>query len=158
MNLLPIGIIDAATPHLAVPSEQVAKRCDRATMAIVEVCFCDSIRFIGMSNAIEMEHLRPIERRVLEMQREGVGVAEIASRIKRSPEFVERMISWTEIPRNGNTTDRHLTPIQQRVLDLRATGETREEIASRFKKGEAYIRQVEGLAHFKESQRLLTRS
>lgn len=109
-----------------------------------------------MSNAIE--HLRPIERRVLDMQRDGLGVAEIASRIKRSPEFVERMISWTEIPRNGRTTDRHLTPIQQRVLALRATGETREEIASRFKKGEAYIRQVEGLAHFKESQRLLSRS
>jgi len=109
-----------------------------------------------MSNATE--HLRPIERRVLDMQRDGLGVAEIASRIKRSPAFVERMISWTEIPRNGITTNRHLTPIQQRVLDLRATGETREEIASRFKKGEAYIRQVEGLAHFKESQRLLSRS
>lgn len=111
-----------------------------------------------MSNPIEMEHLRPIERRVLEMQREGVGVEEIAARIKRSPEFVERMISWTEIPRNGKTTDRDLTPIQQRVLDLRATGETREEIASKFNKREAYIRQVEGLAHFKESQRLLSRS
>lgn len=111
-----------------------------------------------MSNPIAMEHLRPIERRVLEMQREGVGVEEIAARIKRSPEFVERMISWTEIPRNGKTTDRDLTPIQQRVLDLRATGETREEIASKFKKREAYIRQVEGLAHFKESQRLLSRS
>jgi DNA-binding NarL/FixJ family response regulator len=111
-----------------------------------------------MSNAIDMEHLRPIERRILDMLREGVGVAEIASRLRRSTEFVERMISWTEIPRNGNVTDRHLTPIQQRVLDLRATGETREEIASRFKKGEAYIRQVEGLAHFKEGQRLLSRS
>lgn len=111
-----------------------------------------------MSNATEMEYLRPIERRVLAMQREGVGVPVIASRIKRSPEFVERIISWTGIPRNGNTTDRDLTPIQQRVLDLRATGETREEIASRFKKGEPYIRQVEGLAHFKESQRLLSRS
>jgi transcriptional regulator len=111
-----------------------------------------------MSNPIVIEYLRPIERRVLDMQQEGVGVDEIASRIKKSPQFVERMIDWTEIPRNGNTSDRHLTPMQQRVLDLRAAGETREEIASRFKKGEAYIRQVEGLAHFKESQRLLSRS
>ena len=111
-----------------------------------------------MSNATFSEHLRPIERRVLDMHQEGIEVVEIASRIKKSPEFVERMIDWTEIPRNGKTSDRHLTPIQQRVLDLRAAGETREEIASRFKKGERYIRQVEGLAHFKESQRLLSRA
>lgn len=110
-----------------------------------------------MSNAIDMEHLRPIERRVLEMQREGVEIDEIAARINKSPEFVERMIGWTEIPRNGDTDDRHLTPIEQRVLDLRAEGESYSEIAERFKKGEAYIRQVEGLAHFKESQRLLSR-
>lgn len=111
-----------------------------------------------MSNAIVSEHLRPIERRVLVMHQDGVGVDEIASRIRKSPEFVERMIEWTSIPRNGSTSDRHLTAMQRRVLDLRAAGETREEIASRFKKGEAYIRQVEGLAHFKESQRLLSRS
>jgi DNA-binding CsgD family transcriptional regulator len=67
------------------------------------------------------------------------------------------MIGWTEIPRAGNTPDRNLTPRQRRVLDLRAEGQTHEEIAARFKKGERYIRQVEGLAHFKESQRLLSR-
>jgi DNA-binding NarL/FixJ family response regulator len=108
-----------------------------------------------MSNATE--YLRPIERRVLDMQREGLVVDEIASRIKRSPEFVERMIGWTDIPRNGTTSERHLTPMQQRVLDLRAAGESHQEIASRFRKGEPFIRQVEGLAHFKESQRLLSR-
>lgn len=110
-----------------------------------------------MSNGTVTEHLRPIERRVLDMQREGVVIEEIASRIKKSPEFVERMIGWTEIPRSGNTTDRDLTPMQRRVLDLRAAGESHEEIAARFKKGVAFIRQVEGLAHFKESQRLLSR-
>lgn len=111
-----------------------------------------------MSNAIAKEHIRPIERRVLDMQQEGVAIDEIAARLNRSPEFVERIIDWTEIPRNGYTADRHLTPRQRRVLDLRAEGESHAQIAERFKKGEAYIRQVEGLAHFKESQRLLTRS
>lgn len=110
-----------------------------------------------MSNATAMEHLRPIERRVLEMQQEGVVIDEIASRIKKSPEFVERMIDWTDIPRSGRSDDHHLTPLQRRVLDLRAQGETHEEIAEKFKKGEDYIRQVEGLAHFKESLRLLSR-
>jgi len=110
-----------------------------------------------MSNAIGKEHLRPMERRVLEMQQDGVVIDEIASRFKKSPEFVERLINWTEIPRNGDTSERHLTPRQRRVLDLRAEGESHAQIAERFKRGEAYIRQVEGLAHFKESQRLLTR-
>lgn len=110
-----------------------------------------------MSDAIVREQLRPVERRVLEMQEEGVVVDEIAARLNRSPEFVERIISWTEIPRNGTTAERHLTPRQRRVLDMRAEGQSHSEIADRFKKGEAYIRQVEGLAHFKESQRLLAR-
>lgn len=110
-----------------------------------------------MSDAIDMEHLRPIERRVLEMKHEGVAIDEIAARVNKSPEFVERLIAWTQIPRTGDKDDRHLTPKEQRVLDLRAEGESHSEIAERFKKGEAYIRQVEGLAHFKESQRLLSR-
>jgi len=103
------------------------------------------------------ENLRPIERRVLDMRAQGTDVAEIAARIRKSPEFVERMIEWTNIPRSGRTTDRHLTPRQRRVLDLRARGETHRQIGERFKRGEAYIRQIEGLAHFKEAQRILSR-
>lgn len=102
--------------------------------------------------------LRPIERRVLDMHDDGVVVTEIATRIKRSPEFVERLLGWTEIPRTGESTDRYLTPKQRRVLDMRAAGESHEEIAAKFKKTARYIRQVEGLAHFKEAQRLLSQS
>ncbi len=101
-------------------------------------------------------HLRPIERRVLGMQDEGVVIDEIAVRINRSPEFVERLLDWTEIPRNGGDTERDLTPVERRVLDLRAGGASHEEIAEKFRKTERYIRQVEGLAHFKEGQRLLS--
>lgn len=109
-----------------------------------------------MSEAIDIHALRPIERRVLDMHSQGVGIDEIASRIRRSPEFVERMIGWTEIPRTGRTTERDLTPRQRRVLDMRSNGESHEEIAARFRRGEDYIRQVEGLAHFKQAQRLLS--
>jgi transcriptional regulator len=66
------------------------------------------------------------------------------------------LIGWTDIPRRGSTRDRYLTPRQRRVLDLRNEGESHGEIAARFKKTERYIRQVEGLAHFKEGQRLLS--
>jgi len=109
-----------------------------------------------MSDAIDIENLRPIERRVLDMHRDGMEIDEIATRFNRSPEFVERLIGWTDIPRRGSTRDRYLTPRQRRVLDLRNEGESHGEIAARFKKTERYIRQVEGLAHFKEGQRLLS--
>lgn len=111
-----------------------------------------------MSNLTDPEHLRPIERRVLDMHNDDVPVDEIASRFRKTPEFVERLIGWTDIPRNGSTTERYLTPIQRRVLDLRAGGESHSEIAAKFKKTERYIRQIEGLAHFKEGQRLLSRA
>lgn len=111
-----------------------------------------------MSNPTDPPHLRPIERRVLDMHGGDVSVAEIATRIRRTPEFVERLIGWTEIPRNGTSSERQLSPIQRRVLDLRADGESHSEIAAKFKKTERFIRQVEGLAHFKEGQRLLSRA
>lgn len=92
------------------------------------------------------------------MREQGVLIDEIAARINRSPEFVERLIAWTEIPRTGTASDdHHLTARQRRVLDLRSEGHSHAEIAEKFRRREAYIRQVEGLAHFKESQRLLSR-
>ena len=102
------------------------------------------------------ESLRPIERRMLDLHDEGLLIDDIAARFNRSPESVERILVWTDIPRNGDKGDRDLRPIERRVLDLRADGETHAEIADKFRKTERFIRQVEGLAHFKEGQRLLT--
>ena len=108
-----------------------------------------------MSNPTEPQNLRPVERRVLDMHGDGVELDEIAARINKSPEFVERLLGWTDIPRNGDSRQRHLTPVERRVLDMRSKGESYGQIAEKFKKTERYIRQVEGLAHFKEGQRLL---
>jgi DNA-binding NarL/FixJ family response regulator len=113
-------------------------------------------RLRAMSSQNDSETLRPIERRVLHMQGEGVPVGEIAARFNKSIEFVERLVTWIDIPRNGTDGGRDLNPIERRVLDMRAEGQTRAEIADKFKKTERYIRQVEGLAHFKEGQRLLS--
>ena len=78
------------------------------------------------------QHLRPIERRVLAMRDRGIEVTEIAHRIKRSPQHVERIIGWTQIPRSGPPYKPRPRPIEQRVLALRARGETYEEIGKRF--------------------------
>ena len=109
-----------------------------------------------MNDAVDPQMLRPIERRVLDLRDDGVSIDEIAARFNKTPSFVERVVSWTSIPRSGSTSDRQLNPIERRVLDMRSEGETHEEIATKFRKTERYIRQVEGLAHFKEGQRLLS--
>lgn len=92
---------------------------------------------------------------MLAMRDEGVAVDEIASRLKRSPEFVHRVIEWTQIPRSARTSSSDLTALQRRVLALRSDGEDHETIGQRFKKGPRFIRQVEGLAHFRKGLMLL---
>ena len=108
-------------------------------------------------NGEPQQHLRPLERRVLELHSTGMSVEEIATRFRRSPGFVHRVINWTGIPRNGNGQSHHLRPLERRVLDMRSNGISHHEIAARFRKTVRFIRQVEGLAHFKEGLRLLSR-
>ena len=101
------------------------------------------------------DSLRPMERRVLTMREEGTPVEEIAARLKRSPQFIERVVRWTEIPREGRTRDTLLTPLQSRVLALSSQGEDTATIARKFKRTERFIRQVEGVAHFRKGLGLI---
>jgi transcriptional regulator len=100
-------------------------------------------------------HLRPIERRVLAMRDEGLSVSEIASRINRSSDHVERVIRWTEIPRSRPAPARYPQAIETRVLALRSQGESHEQIGRRLGRGPRFVRQVEGLAHFRMAMSLL---
>jgi uncharacterized protein (DUF433 family) len=101
------------------------------------------------------ETLRPIERRILAMRDAGESVATIAGRLRRSPEHVERIITWTELPRTGPASRRSSRARERRVLALRAEGETYDQIAARFGRGAGYIKQVEGLAHYRLALELL---
>ncbi len=98
--------------------------------------------------------LRPVERRILIMRDEGVSIEEIARRIRRSPAHVTRIIEWTQIPRSRSPVKRTPRAIEQRVLALRAGGESYEQIGQRFRRSARFIRQVEGLAHFKRGLEL----
>lgn len=93
-------------------------------------------------------YLRPFERRVIAMRHEGVSVAEIARRFRRSPEHVQRVLQWTTIPRNGSP--RRITPpaIERRVVAMRVAGEPYEQIAERLRRSPESIRQIEGLTYF----------
>ena len=109
-----------------------------------------------MREPAHFDALRPMERRILTMRDEGTPIPVIADRMKKSPEFVERVIEWTEIPRSGSDRESALTPLENRVLALAAEGEDHETIARRFKKTERFIRQVEGLAHYRKGLELIT--
>ena len=97
------------------------------------------------------EHaLRPLERRVLRLVRDGVGEAEIARRFRRRPDTIRRVIALADVPRSSSATrDDVLRPLERRVLRWRDDGARPTEIAPRFKRGAAFIEQVERLAHYK---------
>ena len=106
-----------------------------------------------------MDNLRPIERRILEMRRQGLSDEEIAQRVRKSPETVRRIAEWATHPARGQGVrrrdERGLSPRQARILALRAQGESYEQIAERFRRSPRYIRQLEGLAHFQKYRELL---
>jgi hypothetical protein len=90
------------------------------------------------------------------MREDGISSAEIGQRIGRSEAHVDRIIEWTTIPRNHPPRRRSPRPIERRVLALRAAGESHERVAARFKRSPRFIRQVEGLAHYRLGLGLLT--
>ena len=102
-----------------------------------------------------MQHLRPLERRVLGMRDDGVDIDEIGRRIRKSPQRVERIIDWTSIPRPNPPAGRSPSAVERRVLALLDAGETHERVGQRFQRGTDYIRQVEGLAHYRLGLELL---
>ena len=101
-----------------------------------------------------MEHLRPFERRVLAMRDAGVSLDDIAMAFKRSPMHIERVILWSAIP--APAPHRALRPVPSSAASSRcvprASATTRSRRALR---SPAFIRRVEGLAHFRKAMELL---
>jgi len=89
---------------------------------------------------------------VLRLMRDGVGEAEIARRFRRRPDTIRRVIALADVPRSApDSSARHdvLRPLERRVLRWRADGAEPAEIAPRFKRGPAFIEQVQRLADYK---------
>ena len=101
------------------------------------------------------DHLRPVERRILALRASGESTDQIASRLRRSPAHVERIITWTDIPRSGPAP--MLAPMARGrvVLALRGDGMSREAIAEKFGRSAESIRRLEGLAHYRRALDLL---
>ncbi len=107
------------------------------------------------TTVMAMEHLRPFERRVLAMRDAGTSLDDIATAFKRSTMHIERVITWSAIPRSGPASRRKSRALERRVLALRSAGLGYEEIAPRFRASPAFIQRVEGLAHYRKAIELL---
>ena len=103
------------------------------------------------------DHLRPVERRVLALKAAGQTLDEIGAAFKRSPDHIGRIIEWSSIPRSGPPQKRKARALENRVLSFRRAGESHSAIAGRFNKTPRFIKQVEGLAHFRRARDLLGR-
>jgi DNA-binding CsgD family transcriptional regulator len=99
---------------------------------------------------VENDSLRPLERRVLRLVRDGVDDTEIARRFRRSPEFVRRVIVYTGLPRAGATPEAGaLRPVERRILKWLAGGSDHAEIGRRFRRSSRHIERIEQLATYK---------
>jgi hypothetical protein len=107
-----------------------------------------------MSTGTSRGSLRPLERRILALQEEGVSREEIARRFRRSPEFIDRVIEMARLPRHASRTPtpprRHaLRPIERRLLRWQQEGESFDALAPRFKRSAAHLERVASLADYK---------
>jgi DNA-binding CsgD family transcriptional regulator len=95
--------------------------------------------------------LRPIERRVLRLSQAGMDTDEIASRFRRSPDMIRRVVTLAAIPRPSRPAVRGdvLTPVERRILRWRAAGADYADIGPRFRRSPAFVQRVEDLARYK---------
>lgn len=94
----------------------------------------------------------PMERRMTRLADEGVGEEEIARRFRRSPGFVQRVLTLAHVPRHGDgRRPGGLRPVERRVLKWREDGASASDIAARFRRQPRSIEQIERLARYKQS-------
>ena len=99
---------------------------------------------------MENDGLRPVERRVLRLADDGVSLVEIARRFQRSPDHIERVIGWSQLPgRDGTTEIATLRPLERCVLHWRAQGAAYEDIGPRLRRSADFVERVESFARYK---------
>jgi DNA-binding CsgD family transcriptional regulator len=99
------------------------------------------------------ERLRPLERRIRQLTADGCSDAEIASRFRRSPDYVRRVLAMSELDgRRAMSDEETLRPLERRILRWRDAGEPASDIATRFRRSPGFVQRVEDLARYKLSR------
>lgn len=100
-------------------------------------------------------HLRPIERTVRRLREDGLSRGDVAWRLRRSPGFVRRVETMSEIERGAPSaagdelSDVTLRPIERCVLSSLEAGTGYAEVAARLRRTPSYVYRVEQLANLK---------
>ena len=98
---------------------------------------------------------RAIERTVQRLRREGLSDSEVAWRLRRSPGYVRRIQSFSQIERpDGPTTDvdtpsGSLRPIERCVLKALHSGAGYAEVAARLRRSPNFVSRVERFANLR---------
>jgi DNA-binding CsgD family transcriptional regulator len=107
---------------------------------------------MGTLLAMAATGFTPIERRMVRLASQGVGDEEIARRFRKSPGFVQRVLTLATVPRHGDGRAQDLLrPVERRVLKWREDGASPSDIAARFRRQPRSIEQIERLARYKQS-------
>ncbi len=99
--------------------------------------------------------LRPIERVVVRLNREGASLSEIGKKVGKRPGTVRRIMEMAHF-KDGVTTGipgppQVLRPVERVVMKLRADGESYSEIGNRLALSGRRVQFIEQLAEFKLS-------
>ena len=100
----------------------------------------------------EQHRLRPVERVVQRLAATGLGSAEIAWRLRRTPGYVDRVKAMSALPDrdpNGVAPTQRLRPLERVVLRARDEGAELSEIAARHRRTPAFVARVLAMAQLK---------
>src|SRR5947209_3943330 len=89
--------------------------------------------------------LRPLERRIRRLVATGMPTDEIASRFRRNPGTIERVLEMSEFRRGtgaGSTRGGVLTPLERRILKWRAHGVSHDDIGVKFRRSADFVSRV----------------
>ncbi len=101
----------------------------------------------------DLDTLRPIERRVVRMSREGVPHGEIARRFRRHPRSVDQIIELARLPDRRAPARSGLSPLERRLMRWRDEGAGLDDLSDRFRRGPQNLEQVLAMADLKVAGR-----
>lgn len=91
----------------------------------------------------------PIKRVLTRMERDGLSVHEMSTRLRKRPGTIRMLLEHADRTGSGSGETGRLRPVERVVLRGRERGETYGQIASRIGHSGEHTRRIAGYARFK---------